>query len=237
MYGLLFLIIGGFYFSVVAGLLFWVKPLWSKGLVLIVAIFIPNADDWYYRYELAQYCKNEAGFKVYEQVSKREGFVDKKAIFGASYLKTVPSAYVEWAKSMPDGKGGWTITYWRSDRLADASITKPREITKYSAPYEMVEFEKKQDSFIESFAQIFRRADGKVLAEFKSLYYYGGWYPGAFLGRGGLVAGCGEGGQVIPHDEWTKNGSPAYRGLEGEKLLQRTFVREDAKSLNTAGIR
>lgn len=226
MYGLLFLILGGFYLAIVGGLLFWVKPLWGKGLVLFAAILIPNADDWHYRYQLAQYCKNEAGFKVYEQVSKREGFVDKKAIFGDSYLKAVPSAYVEWAKNMPDGKGGSITTYWRSDRLSDASITKPREITKYTAPYEMVEFRKKQDPFTESFVQFFRRADGKVLAEFKSLSYYGGWYPGAFVGRSGLVAGCGESGQVVLRADWTKEGSPAFRGLEDEKLLQKVFSNE-----------
>lgn len=226
MYGLLFLFIGAIYLAVVVGLLFWVKPKWGKALVLIAAILIPNADDWYYRHELAQYCKNEAGFKVYQQVSKREGFVDKKAIFGEGYLKTVPSAYVEWAKSTSDGKGGSTITYWRSDRLADASVSTPREIPNYSASYEMVEFERKKDPFIESFVQVLHRADGKILAEFKSLYYYGGWYPGLFVGHGSLVAGCGEGGQVVHHAEWTKDGSPAYRGVEDKKLLQKTFANE-----------
>lgn len=224
MYGLLFLIIGGFYFAVVAGLLFWVKPKWGKGLVLVVAILIPNADDWYYRYDLAQYCKNEAGFRVYQQVSHKEGLVDQAMIYGDDFLKSIPVAYVEW----PEKHGDKVSVYWRSDRLPDSSVSKPYKVSQYSASYESVRIEKKLPPYTEVKQQVQNRKDGTVLGELKGLFYYGGWYPRLLVGTGGLVAGCAEGGAVVSNREWRSMASGAYRADSNDRdeLIRQIFSKQ-----------
>lgn len=226
MYGLLFLILGAIYLAVVVGLLFWVKPKWGKALVLIAAVLIPNADDWYYQHELAQYCKNDAGFKVYQQVSRREGFADIAAWYSEESLKDISVAFVEWPKKVPDGKGGDVTVYLRSDRMPDGSSSMHRQIPKYSALYEMVHFEDDSGQFIEKKHQIRRIADNKVMAEFKSLYYYGGWYPRVLVGRGSLDAGCGEGGKMLRRQQWIKKDSGAFEtGFRDlNRFINQTFA-------------
>lgn len=221
MYGLLYLIIGAFYLAVVAGLLFWVKSLWGKGLVLLAAILIPNADDWYYRNQLAQYCKNEAGFRVYQQISHKEGLVDQATNYGDDFLKSIPVAYVEWPEKHGDKAG----VYWRSDRLTDGTVSKPYKISQYSASYESVRIETKLPPYTEVKQQVYNRKDGAVLGEFRGLFYYGGWYPRLFVGTGGLVAGCGVGGKVVSNREWRSAESGAYRADSNDRdeLIRQIF--------------
>jgi hypothetical protein len=49
------------YVVVVGLLLYKIKQLWLRVLILIVAILIPNAEDWYYRQKLENYCERDAG--------------------------------------------------------------------------------------------------------------------------------------------------------------------------------
>lgn len=212
MYDLLFsLIIGVIYLAVVGLLLYWVKPKSGKALVLIAAILIPNADHWYYQHELAQYCKNEAGFKVHQQVSHREGFANLVGWYRDDFTaKNIAVGYVEWPEAEPNGTGVMVTTYWRSDRLPDGSSSKPYRIANYSAPYELVRLQIDTGQFIESTYQIKRRSDNYVIANFSWRSYYGSWFARAVLGRGGLVAGCGEGGQMLTRQQWVEKDSGAY---------------------------
>jgi hypothetical protein len=202
MWGLLLLFYAVAYFAAVGLLLYKVKPYWGKALVLVAAVLIPNADDWYYRHQLADYCKNEAGFKVYQQVSRKEGLIFPSGLYMDDPLKYVPVSFVEW-------KDIYAITtprYLRSDRLADGGISKPYEISQSNARYETRRLEQKNGTFTEVKLQIVRRDQGAVVGEFQTKFYYGGWFPGALIsGQGGLVAGCGKGGQVLSHKQWIQD--------------------------------
>lgn len=232
MYGLLFLIIDAVYLAVVGGLLYWVKPKWGKALVLIAAILIPNADDWYYRHELAQYCKNEAGFKVYQKVSRKEGIALPMGLYMDDPLKYIPVSFVEWkdiyAKTGQQNR--------RSDRLVDGGISKPYEISLYSARYEARRSEQKNGSFTKVKLQILQREYGTVVGEFETMFYYGGWYPRALVGTGGVVAGCGKSGQVLSHKQWIEDKTdkttfePDQRyeadGHDFNQIIRRVFSKE-----------
>ena len=202
MWGLLLLTMAAVYFAVVGLLLYKVKPYWGKALVLIAAVLIPNADDWYYRQQLADYCKNEAGFNVYEQVSRMEGLVFPSGLYMDDPLKYVPVAFAEWKDSRTN-----VSRYLRVDRLPDGGISKPHEISQYSAAYEAQRLEQRNGIFTEVKQQIVRRGQGVVVGEFQTKFYYGGWYPGALVGTGGLVAGCGKSGQVLLRQQWNQDRS------------------------------
>jgi hypothetical protein len=225
MWGLLLLFFAAVYFAVVGTLLFKVKPIGGKVLVLIAAILIPNADDWYYRNKLANYCKTEAGFKIYQQVSPKDGLVDK-ATSGAGFLKRIPVSYIEW----PEKTGGKTVGYWRADRLPEGVISKPYKISQYTAPYEVTRSEQKVGPFTEVKQQVIERSQGTAIGEFIGVYYYGGWYPGALVGTGGIVAGCGRDGQVLLHRQWAQS-VDATKDYDGNvfsyyELINRVFSKE-----------
>jgi hypothetical protein len=222
MWGLLLLFFAVAYFAVVGLLLYWVKPYWGKALVLVAAVLIPNADDWYYRHQLADYCKNEAGFKVYQQVSRKEGVAFPMGLHTDTPLKYVPVSFVEWQ----DRYAITTSRYLRSDRLADGSISNAYEIPQYSAHYEFGRSEQKNGPFTEVKLQIVQRDIGMAVGEFVTLFYYGGWYPGALVGTGGLVAGCGQSGHVVTHENWRNPNSMAYRADNYDELISNVFSKD-----------
>lgn len=223
MYGLLFFILGAVYLAVVGGLLYWVKPKWGKALVLIAAILIPNADDWYYQHELAEYCKNEAGFRVYQQLSRGEGVVLLNGS-GEFILKRTAIAYAEWPETNPNGKGVMVTTYWHSDRLPDGGASKPYQISNYTAPYEFSRFEKDSGTFIELKYTIKRRANSQLVAEFKTLFYYGSWYPTVVIGRTSLNAGCTRDGKTLSGRQWKKHDSDVLDGAQEIEFINQTFT-------------
>jgi hypothetical protein len=201
MWGLLFLFYAVVYFAVVGLLLYKVKPYWGKALVLVAAVLIPNADDWYYRQQLADYCKNEAGFKVYEQVSRSEGLVFPTGLYMDDPLKYVPVAFAEWKDSRAS-----VSRYLRIDRLSDGAISKLYEVSQYSANYEAQRLEQRNGIFTEVKLQVVRRDQRTVVGEFQTKFYYGGWFPRALIsGQGGLVAGCGKSGQVLSRQQWNQD--------------------------------
>lgn len=218
MWGLLLLFFMVVYGAIVITLLIKVKPLWGKGLVLIAAILIPNADDWYYRYKLENYCKNEAGVRVYQQASRQGGLLVEVTGDDQFYAKLYPIAFIE----SPDKVGAEIIGYWRTDMLSDG-ISKPYKIPKSTGLYEKKRIELKQDAFYQIKEQIIERKSGVVLGEFKGLFYYGSWYPRAIVGMGGLVAGCGKNGQVISHKDWERRDRTGYSINE---VVQQIFTKE-----------
>ena len=194
------------YFAAVFLLLFKVKPIWGKVLVLIAAILIPNADDWYYRHQLANYCKNEAGVKVYQQATRQGGLLIGPQSGGDKfYVKLYSIAFTE----SPETVNGKTVSYWRTDRLSDG-ISDPYRISIPTALYEKKRIVVEQDPFDEISEQIVDRKTGAILGEFKGLFYYGSWYPRVLVGKGGLVAACGKNGQVIPHAKWQGHDANGY---------------------------
>jgi hypothetical protein len=227
MWGLLLLFFAAVYFAVVGTLLFKVKPIGGKVLVLIAAILIPNADDWYYRNKLANYCKTEAGFKIYQQVSRKEGLVFSTGLHTDSPLKDIPVPFVEW----PEKMGGQVVGYWRSDRLSEGNVSKPYKTSQYTALYENKDrIERRNDPFNEVRQQVVNRRTGELVGEFGTMFYYGGWYPGALVGTGSLVGGCGKSGQVLSHREWGQS-VEAMKDYDGSfssnvELINRVFFKE-----------
>lgn len=226
MYGLALIFIAAVYLALTGLLLYKVKPYWGKALVLIAAILIPNADDWYYRQQLADYCKNEAGFKVYQQVSKRKGVVLLDGMPDHEFtLKRTAIAYVEWPETNPNGHGVMVTTYWHIDRLPDGQISKPFQIGSYTAPYEIAHVRKDTGTFIEVIQTIKRRADSQIVAEFKTIFYYGSWYPTVAIGRTSLDAGCSRDGKVLSGRQWKQKESDALDSISGKyELLNKTFT-------------
>jgi hypothetical protein len=221
------------YFALVGWLLYKAKR-WSRRVVILaVAILIPNADDWYYRYELAQYCRNEAGYKVYEQLSRKEGllvsedFVLKDsgnyvAFDAFPHLPFIP--FVEWEGKVYDGKiNEYARDFYRSDRLPGDAGSKPYVVETSRAAYELVYSEVHTWPFLEAKYTIKHRQSGKVISEVKSLHYYGGWYPRAWIGAGALVGGCDVSGRVLDRNQWQ------YRTefiLDRETLIRKTFTKD-----------
>ena len=127
------------YVALTIWLLVKVKPLWGKATVLVAAILIPTADDMYYRRQLDAYCKNEAGYKIYEQVSKRAGVVDN-TMTRSDFMKSYPLDIVE-----ADDRALQKL--YRFERQVDGSI-KEVYIEKISVPYEFVNARKDVGVFI-----------------------------------------------------------------------------------------
>lgn len=67
------------YFALTVSALILIRPIWAKGLVLVLALLIPTADAVYGRYKLKQMCEAEAGLKVYKVVHGVEGFMASTA--------------------------------------------------------------------------------------------------------------------------------------------------------------
>lgn len=200
MYGLALIFCAAVYLAFTVLLLYKVKPYWGKASVLVAAVLIPNADDWYYHQQLADYCKNEAGFKVYQHVSRKEGLVFPTGLYMDDPLKFIPVSYLEWKD-----RYSAVPRYLRKDRLPDGSISNKYEISQYSGHFEAQRTEQSNGIFTEVKLEVVRRNPITIVGEFKTKFYYGGWYPGALVGTGGLVAGCGKSGQVLSHKQWVQD--------------------------------
>lgn len=216
MWGLLLLFFAAVYFSMAGLLLYKIKPYWGKALVLIASVLIPNADDWYYRHQLEEYCKEKAGFKIYQQASRKEGLLNQVA---NGFSPNLLVAYVEW----PERTGKGDYIYWRADRLPDSSISRPNKIQQYTAQYEIVRIEKKIKPFIEVRQQVIQRSSRTIIGEFVGFYYYGGWYPGALVQGGGLVAACGRNGQLLSNRQWAQN-SETSKGYDGNVTSEHELI-------------
>lgn len=201
MAGLFLILIVVMYALAARWLLTKTKPVWAKALVLIAAILLPIADDMYYRRKLDAYCQNEAGFKIYQQVSRKEGLVDNSASgHGEDYLKITPVAFVEWT-NVKNGE----IRYWRTGRLSDGNF-KTSEVTKFSAPYEYKRVEERIGGFVEVQLMVTGLHSEMPIGLLKTRNYYGGWFYRSVLGTfsdGGavLVANCEYGGASKDHIE------------------------------------
>ena len=163
------------------------KTVWKKITLISILILIPTADEFYYAHKLNNYCENEAGFKIYKHVSRKEGLVDRLAYF-PEYLNTKLVGYVERYDEI-------SKETYRFERQADGSIKK-KNIGHLTAPYQFVRNQKKSGTFIESELQVLDRNTGEVVGELKDLNFYGGWFRHGLLGSlsdsgGTLISDCG----------------------------------------------
>ena len=157
MWGLLLLFFMLVYFAAIIFLLIKVKPIWAKGLILIAAILIPNVDDWYYRHKLGQYCKTEAGIKVYQQVSRKEGLLVEFEHEDQFYAKIYPVSFIESPKKV----GNRVVGYWRTDKLLN-NVSESYKTSYSTARYEVKRIELDTGVFVEVTEQIVDRKNETV---------------------------------------------------------------------------
>ena len=187
MRGLLLIALALFYVGLCILVIIRMRPLWGKATLLALAILIPSADSLYYQVEMATYCKNEAGIKIFEIASRAAGLVDRE---GASpgWLEMRPLAFVE-------GHDVVLGTNYRLERKHDGS-SKKIVIEEFTAPYEFLRKERNNGVFLETELIVRNMQSGKILGRLTDLNYYGGWLYRIVLG--GLsdsgptrIASCG----------------------------------------------
>jgi hypothetical protein len=164
------------------------KPLWAKGLVLLVALLIPTADAIYGRYKLKQMCAAEAGLKVYKVVHGVEGFMRDSA--DEYWIKKYDYQFSE-GKSSPNyfrfsKQNGQII---REDNVTPKSKYRLRKIYDDSSVY------RRSQLLIEDIAT------GEILATDIQFTFHGGWAE-RFLAQfsdsaGGNVAWCADNPDIL----------------------------------------
>ncbi len=185
--GLLVLFLMVLYVWIALKIMRRVQPMWGKAVLVLAFILIPTADEIYYRTKLNAYCKHEAGFKIYQQVSKQQGLVDDSAVY-PDYLELYPVKFVE-SQNKVNG------LVRRFGRLPDESI-KLSEADIFSAKYEFIRKRINTQVFLESQYSIVDRSTGKSLGSLSNLNYYGGWFQRGLLGNIAdsgptLISNCG----------------------------------------------
>lgn len=187
--GLAVLFLLGLYLVLAVVAIIIVKPLWAKGLVLLVALLIPTADAVYGRYKLKQMCAAKAGLKVYRVVHGVEGFMaDSTSEFT---LKKYGFRFTEGERSR--GK------YYRFSKengqiVIEENVTpKSQYRLKLIRDFEMPNYDDKQAYYRHQEA-IENIATGEILATYTHLAFKGGWaerFLGMFSDAGaGNVAWC-----------------------------------------------
>lgn len=198
MAGLLLIALMIGYAALTVWLLVKVKPIWGKVVMLLTAILIPTTDDIYYRRQLEAYCKTQAGYKIYDQVSKTMAV--KVNLAGEGLAPKSPLAVVEFHDDVLNK------TY-RYDYQPDGTFKKTL-IDKITAPYEFIRKETHTGTFLELELLVKHRKTNEKLGQFFNLYYYGGWWRRGVLGSMAdsgptLVADCGYEGKA-PENELLK---------------------------------
>lgn len=175
MSGLLLIVLFVGYISLVIRFFIKVKPLWGKAGVLVAAILIPTADDFYYRQKLDVYCESEAGYKIYEHASKKSGLVHQRDWKGSpDYLDLVSVSFGEFY----DRASKKVYRYERQENGDFKTIIS----SDFTAPYEFIRKTERYGPFLESELLIIHIETGEILGQVKDLNYFGGWFRRGLLG-------------------------------------------------------
>lgn len=188
MAGILILII----FSAYLMLAFWLmdkaKTFRKKGLMLMLLILIPTADEIYYAKKLNNYCENIAGLRLNKKIPINAGIYFGRWS-GALYFDKKLLNFVEY-------ESGLKQKLYRLTRNS-SNKTKKELAVKVESQYRYLFIKEKKTPFL---IQTHRIEDIKTMimaSEYKTVAYYGGWFRRVLLG--GLsdsgptkVAGCVE---------------------------------------------
>lgn len=143
------------------------NTLWSKTLIVIVAVLIPTADAVYGRFKLKQMCEAEGGLHIYRVVEGVEGFDD-------------PSGpYEEWITRYGYRVVEGTEIGGKPSRLSlqpDGKIVREVGLTPTT---EYIFERNKGDSgniFNRYGSQIRVRSTGEILSRNVNIRYAGGWF-------------------------------------------------------------
>lgn len=186
--GLLLIVLVLFYVSIVLWMLIKIRPWWGKILVLIVAVLIPTADDYYYKHQLARYCETEAGYDIYSHASKESGLFHNGYIGHPDHLELVPLRFVEFYDSVAD-----TIVRYERQESGDIETIVTSNI---ASSFDFFRKEAKEPPFLKTELLIVERKSGEVFGRLTDVNYYGGWFSRNLLGSIAdsgptLVADCG----------------------------------------------
>lgn len=181
--GLAVLFLLGFYCLLTLLGFIYIRPLWAKAIVLILALLIPSADAIYGRYKLKQMCAAEAGLKVYrveEHVEGFMGYADEEMITKHGYK------FVE-EKNSPN--------YYRLSK-ENGQIMREDKVTPKSK-YQLHQIRgDKKSVYRRSQYLIEDIATGEILATDTRLTFKGGWaerFLAQFSDAGvGNVAWCSD---------------------------------------------
>ena len=208
-------------------LVYWVYGLWlifkrkkiKVGLIhLAIAALIFNGDEWYYDIRLAHYCHTVAGYKVYEQVSRKEGLVSNS-------FHPAP-AFIEYFGNNQNEQGEWVSRLWRDVKNPNGHGLQIFAIEAYTANYEVITTKAVNGQLITYGEKIVRRSDQKLIAEYKSMASMGGWSsPLVLLDSRRVAADCVyEGKKTLSHDEYLRY--VATNKSKFDKLISQTFTKE-----------
>jgi len=202
MAGILLLII----FSAYLMLAFWLmdkaKTFRKKGLILILLILIPTADEIYYSYKLSNLCQSEAGLRVNTPIPHTAGIY-----FGhwsaELYFKKLNLNLVEWNVGRKQ-----ELNRLSRDSSGEIKREQIKDITSqylYSYNREMLY------PFLYTAVRLTNIESKAVASEFKNVVYYGGWFRQKLLGSLAdsgptMVKDCGFDKNSTPTLELLKNG-------------------------------
>ncbi|MDZ4142418.1 MAG: hypothetical protein U1C48_10475 [Methylotenera sp.] len=163
--GLAVLFLLGLYFVLTIVAIVKVKPIWAKGLVLLVALLIPTADAVYGRYKLKQMCRAEGGLKVYRVAEHVEGFADVNTV-SEYWVKEHSYQFVE---KLPSN--GFTVRWSRqNDQTVIEEKVSPKSIYKLDHKY----IGWLNDRYLRS-QYFIEGINGEILATNTQIGFNGGW--------------------------------------------------------------
>jgi hypothetical protein len=176
--GILFII--GLYLSLTVLAMVKVKPIWLKGLVLLLALLIPTADAVYGRYKLKQMCEAEAGLKIYRVAHGVKGFMGGGC--DGYMLKRSGYQFTEDNYSYTYNKG-CRATLRDGDVVIEDNV-KPKSKYRFSRR----EIGDTKDVYLQSQYLIEEIDTGEILATDTQFGFNGGWAERliAAFGGGGI---------------------------------------------------
>ena len=180
--GLAVLFLLGLYFVLSVIAVVKVKPLWAKGVVLLVALLLPTADAVYGRYKLKQMCAAEGGLKVYRVAENVQGFAGVAT--SDVWIKEYGFQFSEGERAK--GK------YYRISKQNNQIIVEENITPK--SQYQVISVKTRGKAQYWKNAYVVQDMQGEVLAEDTQISFRGGWaerFLGQFSGAGaGAVASC-----------------------------------------------
>jgi len=163
--GLAVLFLLGFYCLLTLIALIYIRPLWAKAIVLILALLIPTADAVYGRFKLKQMCEAEAGLKVYKVARNVEGFMDDSA--DEIWIR-------QYGYQFSEGDSSPQI-YYRISKKNGQFVREDNVTPKSEYQVQLKKIGSTKDTYMRRQYLIKKIANGEILAMNTQVAFNGGW--------------------------------------------------------------
>lgn len=183
------------------------NTLWSKTLIVIVAILIPTADAVYGRFKLKQMCEAEGGLHIYRVVEGVEGFDDSSG-----------RPYEEWITRYGYRVVEGTEIGGKPSRLSlqpDGKIVREVGLTPMTEYVFELNKGDSSDVFDRYGSQIRVRSTGEILSRDINISYAGGWFE-RFVN--GLYAARGSAGTCGPMVSYSELVTRTLKPIKREEI-------------------